>query len=78
MLRFLCTAQQPASREYGQCASCAYSRRICRLPQDYGFELEQICPCVEAVKKDIAVLLSVHDGMLGKTVYPELVIAKTH
>jgi hypothetical protein len=78
MLRFLCTVQQPARREDGQCASCGYSRRICRLPQDYGFELERDCPCVEAVKKGIAVLLTVHDGMLGKIVYPQLVIANAH
>ena len=78
MLRFLCTVQQPASREDSQCASCGYSRWICREPQDYGFELERDCPCVEAVKKGIAVLLTVHDGTLGKTVYPQLVIASTH
>jgi hypothetical protein len=78
MLRFLCAVQQPASREDNRCASCGYSRQICRYPQDIGFELERDCPCVEAVKKGIAVLLTVHDGMLGKTVYPQLVIANTH
>jgi hypothetical protein len=78
MLRFLCAVQQPASREDSQCASCGYSRQICRYPQDIGFELERDCPCVEAVKKGIAVLLTVHNGMLGKTVYPQLVIANTH
>jgi hypothetical protein len=43
-----------------------------------GFELDDDCNCIKAVKKGIAVLLTVHDGVLRETVCPQLVIAQTH
>jgi hypothetical protein len=73
-LRFLCTVQR---RESDQCASCGYSRQICLQAHDDGFELDDDCHCVKAVKKGVAVLLTVHNGVLRETVCPQLVIART-
>jgi hypothetical protein len=78
MFRFLCTVQQPMWRGSSQCASCGYSRRICKQAQDDGFELDDACDCIQAIKKGITVLLNVHDGVLREIVCPRLVIAETH
>jgi hypothetical protein len=79
MLRFLCTVQQPLWKGNGQCASCGYSRQICKQAHGDGFELEDDdCGCIKAVKKGIAVLLTTQDGVLRETVCPQLVIAQTH
>ncbi|KAH7074970.1 hypothetical protein BKA63DRAFT_514099 [Paraphoma chrysanthemicola] len=78
LLRFLCTVQQPTWRGSGRCASCGYSRRICRQAHDDGFELDDDCSCIKAVKMGIAVLSTIHDGVLRELVCPQLVIARTH
>jgi hypothetical protein len=78
MLRFLCTVKQPLWRGDGQCASCGYSRQICRQAHDGGFGLDDDCGYIKAVKKGIAVLLTVHDNILRETVCPQLVIAQPH
>jgi hypothetical protein len=42
------------------------------------FEFDDDCDCIIAVKKGMAVLLTVHDGLLRETVCPQLLIAQAH
>jgi hypothetical protein len=65
-------------RGSGQCASCRYPQQICRDACDDRSELDEDCSCIVAVKKGIAVLLTIHSGVLRETIYPQLVIAETH
>lgn len=78
MLCFLCTVEQPKWRGSGQCASCRSSQQICREACDDRSELDEDCSCIAVVKKGIAVLLTVHSGVLGEIICPQLVIAETH
>ena len=77
ILQLLCTVEQPNWKRRDQCASCGYKRQICMWPQDPGFELDRDCNSVRAIKNGIAVLLTVHDGVLRKTIFPHLERAKT-
>jgi hypothetical protein len=78
MFRFLCTVQQPMWRGSSQCASCGYSQWICKQAQDNGYELDDACDCIKAIKNGIAVLSTVHNGVLRETVCPRLGIAQTY
>jgi hypothetical protein len=78
MLRFLCTVEQPKWRGSGQCASCRYPQQICRDACDDEPEFDEDCSCIVAIKKGIAVLLTVHSGLLRGISCPQLVIAETY
>lgn len=78
ILRFLCTVEQPKWRGSGHCASCRYPQQICKDACDDESEFDEDCSCIVAIKKGIAVLLTVHSGVLREIICPQLVITETH